>query len=155
MDSTLGLRPGALRAARLAAGLTQHELARRIEVAGGERVASWERGAAVPRPHLVQRLVQVLDVPAEQLLAPSAVMDLRQLRVAAGLSARELADKVHVSVPTLARWESGRFTRPLRRESVELLAQALEVPVERVQQALAPSATSQDASTGQESSPEL
>ncbi|MFC3689244.1 helix-turn-helix transcriptional regulator [Aquipuribacter hungaricus] len=150
MDSTPGLRPGALRAARLAAGLTQHELARRIEVAGGERIASWERGAVVPRAHLVQRLVQVLQVPAEQLLAPSEVMGLRQLRVAAGLSARELADKVHVSVPTLARWESGRFTRPLRHEGIRLLAQSLDVPVERVQQALAPSSPSQDASPGQD-----
>lgn len=137
MDSTPGLRPGALRAARAAAGLTQHELARRIEVAGGERIASWERGAAVPRPHFTQRLAEVLQVPVEQLLEAREFLDLRQLRVVAGLSARELADHVHVSVPTLARWESGRFTRPPRGESVELLAQVLGVPVERVHQALA------------------
>ena len=109
-------------------------------MAGGERVASWERGAAVPRPHLIQRLAQVLEVPAEQLLdSTEQVLDLRQLRVAAGLSARELAGRMHVSVPTLARWESGRSARPPRREVTELLARELNLPVDRVQQAVAES----------------
>ncbi|WP_425577343.1 helix-turn-helix domain-containing protein [Nocardioides endophyticus] len=49
-DQVLGLDPSVLRAAREEAGLTQHELARLVGVAGGERISRWELGASVPRP---------------------------------------------------------------------------------------------------------
>ena len=45
-----GIDPSALRTARESAGLTQHELARLVGAAGGERVSRWELGASVPRP---------------------------------------------------------------------------------------------------------
>ena len=44
--------PGALRAARERAGLTQHQLARLVGVAGGERVSRWELGTSEPRPEI-------------------------------------------------------------------------------------------------------
>ena len=39
-----------LREARLAAGLTQAQLAQRIGVADGTRVAAWEHGRSTPHP---------------------------------------------------------------------------------------------------------
>ncbi|UJH71783.1 helix-turn-helix transcriptional regulator [Ornithinimicrobium sp. INDO-MA30-4] len=42
------IRPDALRHAREAAGLTQHQLAVRLDLSGGERVSSWELGRAQP-----------------------------------------------------------------------------------------------------------
>ena len=137
MHDAPGWRPAALRDARIAAGLTQHQLARAVGVAGGERVSRWELGTSAPRLHLVRRLATVLDVPAEQLLAsPSGPLGLRELRVAAGVSAQELAGRAQVSVPTVVRWESGRFVRLPPREVLELLAAGLGVPVERVEAAL-------------------
>ena len=41
-----GVDPLALRDARLRMGLTQHELARLIDVAGGERISRWELGSS-------------------------------------------------------------------------------------------------------------
>jgi len=39
-----GVDPVALRDARFRMGLTQHELARLINVTGGERISRWDRG---------------------------------------------------------------------------------------------------------------
>lgn len=119
--------PEALREARVKAGLTQHELARLIGVAGGERVSRWERGASAPRPELLRRIAAVLDVGLRDLLTPVAGdSDLRRLRVLAGHSARDVADRAHMSVPTYARWESGHIDRP-SIASLETLAEVLGV----------------------------
>lgn len=63
--------PAAIRDSRIAAGLTQQELARLVGVAGGDRVSKWECGAAVPRPEALHRLAAVLDVQPIDLLTPS------------------------------------------------------------------------------------
>jgi DNA-binding XRE family transcriptional regulator len=60
--------PVALRDARLRMGLTQHELARLIDVAGGERISRWELGSSAPRPEILHRLAQALNVDAADLL---------------------------------------------------------------------------------------
>ena len=44
-------------------GLTQHELARLIDVAGGERISRWELGSSAPRPEMLLRLAQALPAP--------------------------------------------------------------------------------------------
>jgi len=128
--------PEALRRARVVAGLTQHELARRIGVAGGERVSQWERGTSEPRPGSVRQIARVLKVPAATLMANSADLDLRAMRTVAGLTASELAKRADISLSTLNRWEAGRFTRMPRRASVELLARALGRRVHEVEAAL-------------------
>lgn len=120
--------PEALRDARVKAGLSQHELARLIGVAGGERVSRWERGASAPRPEVLRRIAAVLDVGPRDLLTPVAGdPDLRRLRVLAGLSARAVADRAHMSVPTYARWESGHIDRKPTMASLETLARVLGV----------------------------
>ena len=92
-----GVDPVALRDARLRMGLTQHELARLIDVAGGERISRWELGSSAPRPEILQRRAQALTVGASDLLDSGAPADLRRLRTSAGLSARTLAVRARTS----------------------------------------------------------
>jgi transcriptional regulator with XRE-family HTH domain len=131
-----GVDPVSLRAARLRMGLTQHELARLINVAGGERISRWELGSSAPRPEILRRLAQTLNVDAADLLDPGGPADLRRLRTSVGLSARTLAARAHVSVPTYVRWESGRTKRLPDGPALKLLAAALNVTVEDVESAI-------------------
>ncbi len=142
MSGALSSRPlvdaDALRQARERAGLTQHGLARLVGVAGGERVSRWERGASDPRPETLQRIAKVLHVDIQRLLTPAdGDADLRRLRVLAGLSARQVSERTHVSVPTYARWEAGQIERPLAAATLEALGEALGVAVSEVTAALA------------------
>jgi transcriptional regulator with XRE-family HTH domain len=131
-----GVDPVALRDARLRVGLTQHELARLIDVAGGERISRWELGSSAPRPEILRRLAQALNVDPADLLDAGGPADLRRLRTAAGLSARTLAARAHMSVPTYVRWESGRTKRLPAGQALQLLAKALNVTVEDVESAI-------------------
>ena len=119
--------PAALRAARERAGLTQHQLARLVGVAGGERVSRWELGTSEPRPEILVRLAKVLDVAALDLLDVADGADLRAVRFAAGLSPSEVAAAAHLSVRTYVRWESGEGTRLPDSAQVAALAKALKV----------------------------
>ena len=131
------LNPEALRAARVRAGLTQHELARLVGVAGGERVSRWELGTSRPRPEILLRVASVLKVRSTDLLGSSAdLLDLRGLRVAAGLSMRDLAARAHVSKTTLGRWESGGLDQTPSRAALALLALPLGVAVDEVERAI-------------------
>jgi len=132
-----GVDPGALRDARLRAGLTQHELAHLIGVAGGERISRWELGSSAPRPEILHRLAQALNVGVADLLESGGPADLRRLRTSAGLSARALAARAHISAPTYIRWESGRTKRLPARQALKPLAAALNVTVEDVESAIA------------------
>lgn len=139
--------PRALRAARLAAGLTQHQLARVIGVAGGERISRWELGTSAPRPRMLQRLAEALGVGADSLLTPTDDLpDLRRLRATTGLSARELAERAYMAQPTLVRWESGRFTNIPSTAALEPLAAALGLSVDDVRRGLVHAKCKRDAS---------
>ena len=123
-----GVDSTALRAARERVGLTQHQLARLVGVAGGERVSRWELGTSEPRPEMLVRLAKALDLPVLQLLEVVDDMpDLRALRFAAGLSAADAAAKAHVSKATYQRWESGRGERMPGKQNLQGLARALSV----------------------------
>jgi transcriptional regulator with XRE-family HTH domain len=123
-----GVAPAAIRLARENAGLTQHQLARLVGVAGGERVSRWELGTSEPRPEVLVRLAKVLGVPPADLLdVPGEVPDLRALRFAAGLSAEQAAVRARVSKATYLRWETGRWKRSLGEKNVRDLARALKV----------------------------
>ncbi len=130
------LDAAALRTARVRAGLTQHELARLVGVAGGERVSRWELGTSSPRPEILVRIAATLDVSLADLFVPGAEpADLRGLRVATGLSMEELATRVHVSKATLSRWESGHLVNVPSRAALQLLADSLAATVEDVERA--------------------
>lgn len=129
--------PSALRLARENAGLTQHQLARLVGVAGGERISRWELGASEPRPDLLVRLARALRTPPMVLLdIDPGSPDLRALRYAAGLSADQVAERVHVTKDTYLRWEAGRWARPLAARNIDSLAQALGAGTAAVRAAL-------------------
>ena len=121
-----GIDPSVLRAAREKAGLTQHELARLVGAAGGERISRWELGASVPRPDFLVKLARALDIPTLRLIhMEGEVPDLRALRLKAGLTVPELAAAVNVAVPTYYAWEQGRWTRLPAARQLESLARGL------------------------------
>jgi transcriptional regulator with XRE-family HTH domain len=121
-----GVDPLRLRAARERAGLTQHELARLVGVAGGERISRWELGMSEPRPGFLVKLARVLDIPALRLIhMEGEVPDLRPLRLKAGLTVPELALAANVAVPTYYAWEQGRGIRLPVAQQVESLARGL------------------------------
>ncbi len=129
--------PEALRRARVAAGLSQAQLARALGLAGGEAVYTWERGIHRPRPALLARAAGVLGVAvAELLVAGEGPVDLRRLRLLAGRSVAELADAVGVSPGTYRQWEAGRIRRPPNRACVEALSRACGVSVEALAEAI-------------------
>lgn len=135
---TSGVDPGALRAARERLGLTQHQLARQVGVAGGERISRWELGLDEPRPHLLARLARILNTPALDLLdVDDAHRDLKALRYCAGLSVTDLAATVHVSARSYTRWESGTWVRPPSEHNLRAIARALNVHPATVRRALA------------------
>ena len=104
-----GIDPSELRAAREKAGLTQHELARLVGAAGGERISRWELGTSVPRPDFLVKLARTLDIPTLRLVRlDGEIPDLRALRLQAGLTVPDLAAGVNVAAPTYYAWEQGR-----------------------------------------------
>lgn len=132
-----GIDPAALRSAREGLGLTQHQLARLVGVAGGERVSRWELGLDKPRPDSLARVARVLDVPIVELLAGERKRrDLRALRYSAGLSAGEVAAAASISTRSYARWESGFWVRPPSARDLHAIARRLDVPVGTVRDAL-------------------
>lgn len=129
--------PAAIRDSRIAAGLTQQELARLVGVAGGDRVSKWECGAAVPRPEALHRLAAVLDVQPIDLLTPlTGVPDLRRLRLLVGKSAASVAKAAHVSVTTYQRWEGGGVQHLPPRAALAELGEVLGVSADEVSAAI-------------------
>jgi transcriptional regulator with XRE-family HTH domain len=135
---TASVDPAALRAARQRAGLTQHRVARELDVAGGEAVARWERGASEPRPAILRRLAELLGVaPGDLLRRDGGRIDLRYLRLAVGLESAAVAEQLHVSVATYLRWERGAWTVTPGEATVAGLAEAFGVGDSVVAAALA------------------
>ena len=128
-----GIDPSELRAAREKAGLTQHELARLVGAAGGERISRWELGTSAPRPDFLVKLARALGIPTLRLVRlDGEIPDLRALRLQAGLTVPDLAAAVNVAAPTYYAWEQGRWTRLPASNVLEALAQAFGESVEPV-----------------------
>lgn len=120
------ISPDELRAARVAAGLTQAQLARLVDVADGVRVASWERGRNVPHPTALARLAEVLGLD----LGEARDLTVRGLRLREGLTVAELAAKVGVAASTVVRWENG--TSVPRSRNLDRLAAVFGVSPEEI-----------------------
>ena len=107
MSPVSSFDPDALRRARLAAGLTQSQLAHRIGVAGAERISMWERGEVPPGSAArLRALGRALKVPPDTFLTTPTVhaedeTDFLRLRIHAGISREDLARRAGVSVGTV------------------------------------------------------
>ncbi|WP_366521166.1 helix-turn-helix transcriptional regulator [Lapillicoccus sp.] len=131
------VNPSAIRDSRIAARLTQQELARLVGVAGGDRVSKWECGTAEPRPETLHRLAAVLDRQPVDLLTPLiGVADLRRLRVLAGKTAASVAKAAHLSLTTYQRWEGGDIEHLPPRAALVELGEALGVSPDDVGSAI-------------------
>lgn len=137
MASWVTVDGASLRAARMRAGLTQHQLARLIDVAGGERISLWELGTSAPRAETLPKLAKALAIPiAEMLPERDGPPDFRRLRLLAGLSQQSIAERVHVSKATVARWDRGHFAHTPHREELRELGRLLGVSTNAVEAAL-------------------
>lgn len=126
METAPAIDGAALVRAREAAGLTQHQLARAVGVAGGERISAWEHGRSRPRtPDLLRRVADALGVSSQDLLVTPDAPSLRWMRFAAGLDVADAAAAAHVSVDTFKRWEAVGVRRAVAPKIVESLASAL------------------------------
>lgn len=122
------VNPDAIRHARESAGLTQHQLAREIGIAGGERVSKWELGTATPRLEVLMKVARVVDADIDALLAPGfRLLGVARLRAAQALSVSDAASRCHVSLATYERWERGGTIRGPSGASLTLFAQVMGV----------------------------
>ncbi len=126
----------ALQRARLAKGLTHHQLARIVHLDAGERILAFERGTVEPNARIIVALAGPLTVePMQLLLLPNGV-DLEALRLASGQGPAEVAHAVHVSLRMYLKWEAGR-NLPLEDARLGLaLTRALSCSTEQLVEAL-------------------
>ncbi len=138
METAPAIDGAALRTAREAAGLTQHQLAHEVGVVGGERISMWERGTARPRtPQLLHAVARAVGMPVGALLVPpDGAPGLRWLRFVAGVSVDELAQAAHLTPATLKRWEAQGCLRLPAGETLAAMAATLDVSVPVVVDAL-------------------
>ena len=107
-----------------------------VGVIGGARVSAWEQGRSIPRPETLHNLAAALGVDVAALLdVETGEVGVRELRLQAGLTMRQLARRISVSLPTVQRWEHGDFKRLPPAATMDLAAQALGVTQDRVTQA--------------------
>lgn len=101
-------------------------------------MAAWERESSRPRtPELLGVVAAALGVSAKDLLVPVADPSLRWMRFAAGLDIPAVAGALHLSEPTLRRWEA-RGVRGVGEATVARLAEVLGAEPDAVAAALRP-----------------
>jgi transcriptional regulator with XRE-family HTH domain len=123
-------------------GLTQREFRTALGI-GATSVISWEHGRVhVPTSRLGD-VARTLGIDESTLLRSGALAPRRRrtgerpladLRRAAGLTQRETALHLGVTVRTVAHWEAG--TRPVPRAAARRLARLLRRPLSRVFEAV-------------------
>ncbi len=135
--------PEQLRQARVRAGLSQGDLAQRLDLSQ-PTVSTWESGTSTPKPANLTALNRILDIGAEgdtedesDPEAPSSSPYgewLARTRTAKGLTRRELAEQSGVSEPQIWNIETGQTLNP-RGQTRERLAQPLgeAAPEETIQ----------------------
>jgi transcriptional regulator with XRE-family HTH domain len=132
-----GLRLPGLGDLRRERGLTQREFRTALDI-GATSVISWEHGRARVPAHRLGDVARALGIDRSTLLRSGALparrrtgeRPLADLRRAAGLTQRETALHLGVSVRTVAHWEAG--TRPVPRAAARQLAPLVRQPLSRV-----------------------
>ncbi|TKB63209.1 MAG: helix-turn-helix transcriptional regulator, partial [Nitrospira sp.] len=116
--------------ARIRAGLSQGELAEKLDVAQ-PTISNWERGKGEPSEQQKKTLRKVLDLnEGKNGIADTSLLAvwLTKARLAKGWSVPELANSAGLTPPAVYRIESG-ITRNLREETRKKLENALGVSV--------------------------
>ena len=95
-------------------GLTQLELAERLFVSR-QAISGWEAGTSRPSTENLQSLSRLFNIPLETLLDDYNLFlrngqgdQIKAIRTKLGLTQREYADKLGVSLGSLKQWEQNR-----------------------------------------------
>ena len=93
-----------IRVLRIAAGLTQDELATLVGVGAGQVVSRWERGLQVPRLNTAAAIAEALGAPMEALVSDVGhVAQARSYGASVASLVDQLPDAQARAVLTLAR----------------------------------------------------
>lgn len=104
--------PECLRAARMAAGLSQRELGRRSGVPAPS-ICLFEQGRSRPEPSTLFALARALRIAPATLLTPTeGPPSLARRRIEAGLLQREVAYDLGIPPSTYSAVERGEATLP-------------------------------------------
>ena len=122
-----------LAAAREDADLTQADLALAIGVSAAQRIANWERGDEQPRPNFIPVLARAVGIePLALVVVDPSEPGLVGLRLAAGLTVADVAQRTGLPRMTYNRLERGMSVKALTEERLEALAKALGVPADEL-----------------------
>ena len=125
-----------LAAGRVAAGLTQERLAQLLHTEQ-TRISEWERGVMTPRPNLIPKMATAVGLDALEFLASDPAMPtLEDMRLAAGLTMRDIAAEVGISLKRYRLIEIGATRRDPPPQVVEDLARIFAVPAVTVRRAV-------------------
>ena len=140
-EKVIALLPERLQKARLAKNLNQTKLGKKVGIAYST-ISHWEQegGKPVRDTETIQRLADALDVSYEYLVGEEEIEfkkvivlrpeRLQRARLAKNLNQTKLGKKVGVSFPTIAKWEQGRGKSVRDTETIQRLADVLDVPYE-------------------------
>lgn len=115
-----------VRRLRLEAGLTQGELAEKLDASQG-LISAWETGRA-PINGNIQKALRAIFGNAVQPQSNLFGDWLKRIREQQNLTVQELAERSNVSAPAIYNIESGRSANP-RKSTMDRLAKALQSPV--------------------------
>jgi len=126
-----GFSPEALRRAMQRAEVSAEELATLIGLTR-QAVQKWLRGDSSPAPRSLPRIAEALGVdPAQLTPGATAAPRLSDLRVRAGLSQVETAERLGIGATTLRGLEAGTH-RELSPELADAIADLYSVTAEEV-----------------------
>ncbi|MGW4912480.1 helix-turn-helix domain-containing protein [Streptomyces sp. NPDC004270] len=118
--------------------LSAAELARRVGTSKS-RILAYEKGTSVPEPQRIEQLAEVFGIPPRRLspAVPDAADGIRRLRVAAGLTSAEAAERLGISRNTYRDLEL-HAKLPARRYATlpQRLAEVFEVSPRTVHRSL-------------------
>ncbi len=112
-----------IKAAREAIGLTQDDLAEKLNIKNRATISSYESGRALPPSDILRELADILMVSADYLLGrdkPQAVdlgiadigWAVKEERQEQGLTQQQLGEAVGVSQTTISQYERGLISIP-------------------------------------------
>ena len=125
-----GFRADRLRELRVKAGLTPDDLSVRIG-SSRQSVSHWETGRSTPAPPVLKQIAQELDVSISVLVPiPDNRLRMGDLRVRAGLTQIQAAERLGISPTSLAEIEKGM--KPVNDQRVSAIAELYNVETAQV-----------------------